>query len=135
MNYWLLKTEPGDYSYTDLEKDKRTVWDGVGNNQALLFMRSMKKGDQAFVYHTGKEKAIVGIAEVVRGAYPDPNEDDPKLVVVDIKAKNRLQSNVSLASIKADPDFVDFHLVRISRLSAMPVTSKLWKKILAMGGK
>lgn len=135
MNYWLLKTEPGDYSYFDLEKDVKAVWDGVGNNQALIFLRSMKKGDQTFVYHTGKEKAIVGVAEVVRGAYPDPGQDDPKLVVVDIKSKAQLKNAVSLAIIKADPDFADFHLVRNSRLSVMPVTNKMWKKILAMGGK
>lgn len=135
MNYWLLKTEPGDYSYSDLVNEKKAVWDGVRNNQALVFLRNIKKGDQAFIYHTGKEKAIVGVADVVRAAYPDPDQDDPRFVVVDIKAKKQLENAVTLAAIKADPDFVDFHLVRISRLSVMPVTNIMWKKILAMGGK
>ncbi len=135
MNYWLLKTEPGDYSYFDLEEDQRAVWEGVRNNQALIFLRKIKKGDQAFVYHTGKEKAVVGVADVVREAYPDPDEEDPRFVVVDISAKKKLKSAVSLAAIKSDPDFADFHLVRISRLSVMPVTDKMWKKILAMSSQ
>ena len=135
MNYWLLKTEPGDYSYFDLEEDQRAVWEGVRNNQALVFLRKIKKGDQAFVYHTGKEKAVVGVADVVREAYPDPDEENPRFVVVDIIAKMKLKKAVSLAAIKSDPDFADFHLVRISRLSVMPVTSKMWKKILAMSSQ
>lgn len=135
MNYWLLKTEPGDYSYVDLEEDQRAVWEGVRNNQALVFLRKIKKGDQAFVYHTGKEKAVVGVADVVREAYPDPDEEDPRFVVVDVSAKKKLKKAVSLAAIKSDPDFADFHLVRISRLSVMPVTSKMWKKILAMSSQ
>lgn len=134
MNYWLVKTEPGEYSFDDLVKAKREVWDGVRNAAALQFIRQMKKGDRVLVYHSGKDKSAVGIAEVVKGAYPDPEQDDEKLVVVDLKPIERLPNPVTLASIKADKAFADFHLVRISRLSIMPVPPTLWKKILKMAG-
>lgn len=130
--YWLLKTEPTVYSYADLVKEKKTVWSGVSNNAALKHMRSMKKGDLAFVYHTGDEKAVIGIAEVVSGPYPDPGARDPKLVVVDLKPKEQLRNPVSLAAIKADPRFAGFALVRIARLSVMPVDKPVWNAILTM---
>jgi len=130
--YWLLKTEPTVYSYDDLVKEKKTVWSGVSNNAALKHLRSMKKGDLAFIYHTGDEKAVVGIAEVVSGPYADPGAGDPKLVVVDLKPKGLLKNPVSLAAIKADPRFAGFALVRIARLSVMPVDKPVWDAILTM---
>lgn len=134
MNYWLLKTEPSEYSYDDLVHDKRTLWDGVTNNQALQFMREIKKGDRAFVYHTGSEKAIVGVASVTRGAYPDPEKGDEKIVVIDVAPKGKAPQPVTLAQIKKDGSFADFHLVRNSRLSVMPVPLALWKKLCSLAG-
>ncbi len=133
MAYWLLKTEPGDYSFDDLEHDRRTVWDGVANNLALKHMREMRKGDHALVYHTGKEKSVVGVARVASDPYPDPASDNPRIVVFDLAPEKRLARPVPLAEVKADPRFADFALVRISRLSVMPVSAALWKRLLAMG--
>ena len=132
--YWLLKTEPSDYSYADLNRDGRTVWDGVSNNLALKHLRNIKAGDLAFLYHTGKERALVGIAEVISDPYPDPKMSDPKLVVVDVKAREALPQSVSLADVKADSEFSDFLLVRLPRLSVMPVTPLQWNRLLAMAG-
>ncbi len=132
--YWLLKTEPSDYSYADLSRDGKTVWDGVSNNLALKHLRNMKAGDLAFLYHTGKERALVGIADVISDPYPDPKKNDPKLAVVDVKAREQLPQSVSLADVKADSEFSDFLLVRISRLSVMPVTLPQWNRLLAMAG-
>ncbi len=132
--YWLLKTEPSDYSYSDLEKDVQTIWDGVSNNLALKHLRNMKKGDLAFLYHTGKERALVGIAEVISDPYPDPKKSDAKLAVMDVKAREELPQSVSLTEVKADSEFSDFLLVRLSRLSVMPVTPPQWNRLLAMAG-
>jgi len=132
--YWLLKTEPSDYSYADLNRDGKTVWDGVSNNLALKHLRNIKAGDWAFLYHTGKERALVGIAEVISDPYPDPKKSNVKLVVVDVKAREELPQSVSLADVKADSEFSDFLLVRLSRLSVMPVTPPQWNRLLAMAG-
>lgn len=132
-NHWLLKTEPSTYSYADLERDKKAVWDGVSNALALKHLRSMKKGDLAFIYHTGDEKQIVGIADVTSDAYPEPKEKDPRLVVVDLKPRERLARPVTLAEVKALSEFRDFELVRMGRLSVMPVSESRWKKLLKMG--
>jgi predicted RNA-binding protein with PUA-like domain len=132
--YWLLKTEPSDYSYADLNREGKTVWDGVSNNLALKHLRNIKAGDWAFLYHTGKERALVGIAEVISDPYPDPKKSDVKLVVVDVKAREELPQSVSLAEVKADSEFSDFLLVRLSRLSVMPVTPPQWNRLLAMAG-
>ncbi len=132
--YWLLKTEPSDYSYTDLSRDGKTVWDGVSNNFALKHLRTIKAGDLAFIYHTGKERALVGIAEVISDPYPDPKKSDAKLAVMDVKAREELPKSVSLAEVKADSEFSDFLLVRLSRLSVMPVTPPQWNRLLAMAG-
>src|SRR5262245_4397933 len=129
MARWLFKEEPDHYSLEDLFRDKRAVWDGVENNLALKHLRSVQKGDRVLYYHTGKEKAVVGVMEVVKGPYPDPKQDDPHLVVVDVKPVRRLDRPVSLAQIKANPKFAEFALVRISRLSVMPVTAQQWKEI------
>jgi predicted RNA-binding protein with PUA-like domain len=131
-NYWLVKTEPSVYSYDDLVRDKRTVWDGVTNFAALKHMRAMKKGDLVYVYHSGNEKAIVGIAQIARPAYPDPQKDDDRIVVVDLVPKRRLSRPVTLGQIKAHTAFASFPLVRIPRLSVMPVEKKLWDLILKM---
>jgi len=127
MAYWLLKTEPDCYSFADLERDKKTVWDGVTNNLALKYLREMKKGDLALIYHTGDEKAAVGIAEGTSDPYVDPKLNDPKLAVVDVKPKERLKKPVTLAEVKANAALQDFLLVRMSRLSVMPVTAGQWK--------
>jgi len=134
-NYWLLKTEPSAYSYVRLERDGRAVWDGVKNPVALKNLRAMQPGDAALIYHTGDEKAAVGVAEIVTAAYADPKAQDPKLVVVDLKPKGRLPRPVPLADIKADPGFKDHPLVRVGRLSVVPLTAAQWAKLLKMGGK
>src|SRR5438067_402024 len=105
MARWLLKTEPDCYSWDNLVKDKKTVWDGVSNALALKHLRTMKKGDLALVYHTGDERAAVGVAEIVSNPYTDPKEGDDKLAVVDLKPKKKLARPVTLAEIKADPAF------------------------------
>ena len=133
-NYWIVKTEPSTYSYDDLERQKTAVWDGVRNNLALKHLRQMKPGDRVLVYHTGDEKAIVGIAEVTSEPYPDPKQKDPKLAVVDLRAVERLPRPVPLAEIKKDRAFADLGLVRIGRLSVMPVSADQFKRILKLGG-
>lgn len=129
MAYWLLKTDPDTYSFEDLEREKKTVWDGVSNNLALKYLREMKKGDLALIYHTGDEKCVVGIAEIASDPYPDPKQGDPKLVVVDIKPGKRLPRSVPLAEIKANQDFQDFLLVKMGRLSVMPVSQQQWEHL------
>jgi predicted RNA-binding protein with PUA-like domain len=133
-SYWIVKTEPSSYSFDDLERDRRTVWDGVKNAVALKNIGAMRKGDAVMVYHTGDEKQIVGLATVVSDPYPDPKADDDALVVVDVEVGKRLPRPVTLAEIKADPDFKDLALVRQGRLSVVPVEERLWKKLLRMGG-
>lgn len=126
---WLLKTEPSSYSYDDLEKEGRAVWDGVKNPFALRNLREMKAGDRVVIYHTGDEKAVVGLAEVVREAYPDPKAKDPRLFVVDLKPKGRLASPVTLATIKQQAIFADSPLVRQGRLSVVRLTAPQWKAL------
>ena len=128
MNYWLFKSDPDTYGWPHLEKDKQTVWDGVSNPVALKYLREVKKGDKILIYHTGDEKAIVGLAEAVKDSYPDPKNS--KLTVVDIKAVKRIAKPVTLAEIKARKEFADFLLVRMSRLSVMPVSPAHWKELL-----
>lgn len=134
MAYWLLKTEPETYSYDDLVRDGVTVWDGVANNAALKHMREMAPGDHALIYHTGDERRAVGLAELSSGPYPDPRLGDPKLVVVDVRAVRPLPIPVDLATIKADPSFAGFALVRQGRLSVVPVGEEEWARLLAMAG-
>lgn len=133
-SYWLLKTEPSTYSWDHLVTARRAVWDGVRNAAALSHLRKMQPGDQAFIYHTGNEKAIIGIAKVASAPYPDPKAGDPRLVVVELEAGKRLPVPVTLATIKADPRFADFALVRIGRLSVMPVSWEQWQAILKLAG-
>lgn len=132
MAYWLAKTEPDTFSYTDLERLGRDRWNGVRNFTALRHMRQMQPGDQVFIYHTGREKAIVGIAEVISHSYPDPESDDSRFIVVDFMPTQALPRPVSLKEIKTSQEFNDWELVTQSRLSVMPVTAEHWQKILAM---
>jgi predicted RNA-binding protein with PUA-like domain len=130
MAYWLFKQEPSTYSYSQLEKDGRTVWDGVANNLAIKHLRSVKKGDRALFYHTGGEKQAVAVIEIASDPYPDPK--DRSLVVVDVRPAGRLARPVTLDAIKRDPAFSGWELVRISRLSVMPVPDGLWDRIMKM---
>lgn len=135
MANWLFKTEPGDYSYADLEHDGGTCWDGIKNNWALKNLRQVRTGDQALIYHTGKDKAVVGVAKAVSDPYPDPQRDDPRLVVVDVEPVRALSRPVTLAEVKADHEFAEFGLVRFSRLAVMPVSPQLWKRLLEMAAR
>lgn len=121
-NHWLLKTEPSTYSWDDLEREGTAVWDGVKNPVALRNLAAMQPGDDALIYHTGDEKAAVGLARVTKAAYPDPKARDPKLLVVGLAPVRRLARPVTLAEIKADPAFRESPLVRQGRLSVVPVT-------------
>lgn len=132
MARWLLKTEPDSYAWDNLVRDKRTVWDGVSNALALKHIRTMKKGDAALVYHTGNERAAVGVAEVVSDPYPDPKEGDKKLVVVDLKPKRKLARPVTLNDIKADKAFAGWDLLRIGRLSVVPVPDAMWDRLMEL---
>jgi predicted RNA-binding protein with PUA-like domain len=129
MGYWLFKEEPDHYSLEQLFREKRTVWDGVENNLALMHLRSVQKGDRVLYYHTGTEKTVVGVMEVVKGPYPDPTRDETRFVVVEVKPIRRLDRPVSLSEIKANSKFAEFALVRNSRLSVMPVTIEQWEEI------
>ncbi len=129
MPYWLLKTEPSCYSWEDLERDKKTVWDGVTNNLALKYLREMRKGDTAIIYHTGDEKRLVGLAEVSSDPFVDPKLNDPKLAVVELKPKKKLSRSLTLAEIKGNKKLQDFILVKMSRLSVMPVSDEQWKEL------
>ena len=129
-NYWILKTEPSTYAFADLTREGTAVWDGVTNPVALRNIRGMTPGDQVMIYHTGDEKAIVGLASVVSEPRPDPK--NPKLVVVDLKAGAAVGKPVTLAAVKADPAFADLALVRQGRLSVVPVPPSIWTRLLAM---
>jgi predicted RNA-binding protein with PUA-like domain len=133
MAYWLLKTEPSTYGWDDLVRDKSTRWDGITNPVALRHLRTAKAGERALVYHTGGEKAAVGIAEITRAAYADPKDD--ALAVVDIAAVEKLARPVTLATLKADPLFKDSPLARQGRLSFVPLTDAQYRRVLALAGK
>jgi predicted RNA-binding protein with PUA-like domain len=134
MANWLFKEEPEHYSYDDLVRDGRTAWQGVRNPVAQRHLRSVKKTDRIFFYHTGKEKAVVGIAKALGDAYPDPDDASGKLYAVDVGPVKKLKAPVSLASIKADKAFAAFELTRIPRLSVMPVDEETWARIVRMAG-
>lgn len=128
-NHWLLKTEPSTYSWNDLEREKTAVWDGVSNPVALKNIGAMKPGDDALIYHTGDEKAVVGLAKVTKAAYADPKAKDPRLFVVDVKPVRRLARPVTLAEIKADATFRDSPLVRQGRLSVVALTDAQFERL------
>ena len=134
-NRWLLKTEPSEYSFDDLIRDKKTVWDGVTNALALKHLRAIRKGDELLIYHTGNVRAAVGLARAASDPYPDPSKQDSKVVVVDVTPVRRLARPVTLEAVKAAPALRDFELVRLPRLSVMPVPADLWKRILQMSGR
>ncbi len=134
MAYWLLKTEPEEYSWDRLVREGKGGWDGVRNHTAARNLRAMKQGDRAFFYHTGDEKRIVGMCEIVREAYPDKSDPTGKFVMVDVKPVRPAKTPVTLAEIKADKRFADFVLVRQARLSVMPVPPEHWKTICKRAG-
>ena len=129
MAQWLVKEEPDHYGYDQLENDRKTVWAGVRNPLAQKHLRGIRRGDRIFYYHTGKEKAVVATAKAASDAYPDPNDASGKLSVVDIVPEKKLPRPVTLAEIKSDKAFAAFPLVRMSRLSVMPVTDAEWARI------
>jgi predicted RNA-binding protein with PUA-like domain len=129
---WLFKTEPSVYSYQQLEKDKKTMWDGVANNLALKNLKDIKKGDLILIYHTGDERQAVGIARALGGTYPDPGKGNPKMLVVDIEAVKPLPKPVTLAEVKANKKLANFDLVRLSRLSIMKVSDEQWELLESM---
>ena len=129
---WLFKEEPSSYSFADLMKEGSTVWAGVKNPLAQKHLRGVKKGDRIFYYHTGNEKAVVGIAKAAGDAYPDPKDKTGKSYVVDVVPDRTLNAPVTLAAIKADASFASFALTRLPRLSVMPVSDREWKQIEKM---
>jgi predicted RNA-binding protein with PUA-like domain len=130
MNYWLMKTEPSTYSWDDLQKDKKTAWDGVRNFQARNNLKAMKKGDTVFIYHSMDDKAIVGIAKVVKESYPDPKDTD--WVLVEIAPERKLKSPVTLSQVKGDKRFANMVLVKAFRLSVQPVRPEEFDDIIAL---
>ena len=131
---WLMKEEPSNYSFDDLVRDGRTAWTGVKNPLAQKHLQSIRKGDRIFFYHTGSEKAVVGIARAAGAPYPDPADASGRLHAVDVTPVRRLQTPVTLTAVKADTAFASFPLVRMPRLSVMPVTDEQWDRIERMGG-
>ncbi|WP_207493318.1 EVE domain-containing protein [Aridibaculum aurantiacum] len=134
MNYWLIKSEPFKYSWDQFVKDKQTFWDGVRNYAARNNLRAMKKGDEAFWYHSNEGLEIVGIAKVVKEAYQDPTTDDPNWVAVDFKPLKKLKKPVSLATIKQDKRLQDMQIIKLSRLSVSAVTEDEWNVIMDLAG-
>ncbi len=130
MAFWLMKSEPGSYSWDDLVRDRRTEWDGVRNNAARLHLKAMKAGDQAFLYHSMTDKAVVGIMRIVGAAQPDPK--DPDWVSVRVEPVRPLERPVTLKDIKAEPSLAKMELIRQSRLSVAPVRDEEWRKLLEM---
>jgi predicted RNA-binding protein with PUA-like domain len=130
MNYWLVKTEPGTYSWENLVRDKKTTWDGVRNFQARNNLKAMKKGDLAFIYHSGDDKAVIGISKISKEAYPDPKDKD--WLVVDLAVGKKLKNPVTLAQVKATKKLAEMVLVRVSRLSVQPVKAEEFDLILAL---
>ena len=138
VNYWLAKQEPTGprgYNILQLKKDKKTMWDGVHNNLALKHIRNMRTGDLVFFYHTGDERQVVGIMSVTSNPYPNPEEDNERFVVVEVKFKSLLAKSVGLDEIKKQKGLENWELLRISRLSVMPVPRSIWDLIIKMSKK
>jgi predicted RNA-binding protein with PUA-like domain len=133
MAYWLIKSEPGTWSWDDQVRDGTAEWDGVRNHQAANNLKAMKRGDLAFFYHSVDEKRIVGVVEVVKEHYPDPSDASGRFVMVDVKARQPMKRPVTLAEIKAEPRLSELALVRQSRLSVVPIGKEEWRLICAMG--
>jgi predicted RNA-binding protein with PUA-like domain len=134
MAFWLLKSDPGTYSFDDLLADRTTTWDGIRNHQARLHLLAMKAGDSLLMYHSGSDPAVVGTATVIRAAYPDPRADDPRWVNVDIRAGKKLKGPVTLAAIREDAVLKGMAILRQSRLSVAPVTPAEWKAVHRLAG-
>ena len=134
MAYWLFKTEPSEYCYADLVRDKHAVWEGVSNATALIHLRAVAKGDTVVVYHTGADKAVIGLAQVTKGPYPDPKLAEPKRVVVDLKPVRAFASPLPLSEFRTDPVLKSTELVRNSRLSVMPLTPEHFARLIARTG-
>jgi predicted RNA-binding protein with PUA-like domain len=132
---WLFKSDPEHYSFADLQRDGNAVWDGISNNLALQNLRKIRRGDLVLIYHSGEERAVVGTAEVVSEPYADPKLNDPKLVVVDLTAGKKLARPVPLDEIKKHSGMRSFDLVRMPRLSVMPVSEEYWRMIMEMAKK
>jgi predicted RNA-binding protein with PUA-like domain len=132
MRYWLLKTEPNDYSFADLQRDGVAEWDGVTSNPAQANMRQMAEADICVIYHTGDERRAVGLAAVARGPYPDPADPGGKRVLVDLRATEPLANPVPLSDLKGSPLFADAPLVRMGRLSVVPLTEEQFRELLRM---
>ena len=130
MNYWLMKTEPGTYSWDDLVRDKKTTWDGVRNFQARNNLKAMKKGDLAFIYHSGEEKSIIGMAEITKEFFADPKDKD--WAAVEIGHKKKLKQPVPLSVIKANKSLANMALVRSSRLSVQPVKKEEFDRVIEL---
>ena len=138
VNYWLAKQEPSGprgYNILQLKKDKKTMWDGVHNNLALKHIRNMRRGDLVFFYHTGDERQVVGIMSVTSNPYPNPEENNERFIVVDVKFKSLLAKSVGLDEIKKQKGLENWELLRISRLSVMPVPKSIWDLIIKMSKK
>ena len=133
MNYWLVKTEPGTYSWDDLVRDKTTVWDGVRNFQARNNLKTMKKGDSVFIYHSGDDKAVIGTAKITKDGYPDPKDKD--WVVVEISADKKLKTPVTLSQIKSIKKLGNMVLVKSSRLSVQPVKEEEFAAVIELSNK
>jgi predicted RNA-binding protein with PUA-like domain len=133
MNFWLVKQEPGSYSFDDFVKDKKTDWTGVRNYQARNFLRDMKKGDDVLFYHSGDEKAVVGFASVSKPAFKDPTAEDDAWIAVELKAGKKFKKPVPLAVIKSEPKLKDILLVRNGRISVMSLTKTEYEQIVKMG--
>jgi predicted RNA-binding protein with PUA-like domain len=130
MSYWLLKTEPGSYSFADLERERETRWDGVRNPTALQHIRAMRPGDRCVIYHSGQERAAIGLATVTTDPYPDPEAGDERMTVADVRVDERLPAPVSLATMKAHPSFAGSPLIRLSRLSVVPLTEAQYRVVV-----
>lgn len=135
MAYWLLKTEPTEYAFAQLERDRRTIWDGVTNALARKHLRAMREGDEVFIYHTGNERAIVGVARVVKNPCVMVDAEGREEPVVEVEVREPLARRLSLAEIKASPVFADFDLLRLPRLSVIPVPPQLWRAVLELAGR
>ncbi len=132
MAYWILKTEPGAYSFENLERDGKTEWDGVRNYQARNNLQAMRRGDECLIYHSVGPRELVGIARITREAYQDPTTDDERWVCVDVRPVRRLRHPIPLAAVKADDVLREMMLVRQSRLSVCPVTAQEWQRVLEL---
>ena len=132
--HWLVKTEPGTYSFADLQREGRAVWDGVRNNAAAVHLKAMQPGDEVLVYHSGDEKAVVGVARVAQAAFPDPSDESGRFVAVALTADRPTPRPVTLAELKAEPALTNMVMLRQGRLSVSPVSDEEWAAIIELAG-